>query len=84
MKTTSHNESRQMFLDTLVEFYGKLGNKGFWADMKQRDIALEALTQDYMRTDHTGFKEEDSIALQSAINEYQMREKYIVGRITNE
>ncbi len=79
MKTTSHNEPRQMFLDTVVEFYGKLGNKDFWKDVKSTEIALEALLQDYMRTDHTGFYKEDATTLQAAIYEYRLREKYMVG-----
>lgn len=78
IKYSDHKQSRQFFLDTLVEFYGKMGSKAFWADMKKCEIALEALMQDYIRTDHSGYVEEDATSLQSAINEYRMRERYMV------
>ncbi|KKM81334.1 hypothetical protein LCGC14_1330810 [marine sediment metagenome] len=83
MKTTGHNEPRQMFIDSVVEFYEKLGSKKFWADMKQRTIVLEALSQDYMRTDHTGYKEEDATTLRAALNEYRLRERHMM-RLTQQ
>jgi len=77
IKYSDHKQPRQLFLDTLVEFYGKMGSKEFWADFKKCEIALEALTQDYMRTDHSEHLEEDATSLQAALNEYRIRERYL-------
>ena len=79
IKYSDYEQPRQLFLDTLVEFYAKLGNKEFWADMKKCEIALEALIQDYMRTDHRGHLE-DATSLQAALNEYRIRERYLLMR----
>ena len=76
VKYRDNNQPRQLFLDSIVDFYGKLSNKEFWANDRKRIIALEAIAQDYIRTDHTGHKE-DSITLQAAINEYHIRAKYM-------
>lgn len=79
-KNTDHKQPRQLFLNTLVEFHDKLGSREFWANTKQREIALEAVTQDYMRTEHGENLKEDAISLQVAINEYHTRESYILRR----
>lgn len=79
MKYRDNNQPRQLFLDTVVEFYEKLGSREFWGDDKKQTIALEALSQDYIRTDHTGFEEEDSTTLEATINEYNLRKKYMLG-----
>ena len=78
MSKPEYEQPRQLFLDTLVEFYGKMGSKEFWADFKKCEIALEALSQDYIRTDHAGYVEEDATSFQAALNEYRMRERYII------
>jgi len=73
-------QPRQLYCDSLVDFYGKLGSKDFWASVIKREIALEAFIQDYMRTEHKGHEKEDTISFQSALNEFRMREKYMVGK----
>jgi hypothetical protein len=71
-------EPRQLYLDTLLEFHHKLGEKEFWKKpFEVRIISLEALSQDYIRTDHKGFEDDDTVSLDSAFREYHMRQKYI-------
>lgn len=80
-----YKQPRQLFLDTVVEFYEKLGFKDFWlGGEKQRTIALEALAQDYIRTNHAGFMEEDRVTLQAAIEEYHRRAEYMTMEVSNE
>lgn len=74
---SEYEQPRQLFCDTLVEFYGKLGDRRFWASRKQQEIALEALIQDYMRTDHGEHKDEDVISFEAAVSEFRMRERYM-------
>lgn len=76
----SHAEPRQLFLDTLSDFYQKMGDKAFWAKTdEQRQIALDAVNQDYLRVEHGTHIEQDAIALQAALDEYIRRQIHIVG-----
>ena len=76
----SHNEPRQLFLDTLADFYKKIGEKDFWAKTdEQRQIAIDAVNQDYLRVDHGIRLKQDAIALQAALDEYIKGRIYIIG-----
>lgn len=77
IKYRNNEQPRQLYCDSLVDFYAKLGNKEFWNNTRKREIGLEAFCQDYLRTNHVGHSEEDAISFQSAINEYRMREEYM-------
>jgi hypothetical protein len=69
---------RKFYLETLLDFHHKMGEKDFWAKpFETRLISLEALGQDYMRTEHKGFEDADAISLNSAYMEYEMRQKYV-------
>ena len=75
------NEPRQMFLDTLTDFWGELSKKSFWEKpLDQQEILVEALTQDYFRTDHEGHESDDSLGLEMALNEYHLRGLYFALR----
>ena len=78
IKYTSHDESRQCYLGTLVDFHTKLGEESFWANTHEQGVMLQALIQDYFRTNHGEHLEEDHISLLSAIDEYRRRESYLV------
>ena len=74
------NQPRQLFLDTLLEFYHKMGDKDFWRKTdEQRQISVDALTQDYLRVDHGENLEQDAISLQSALDEYIRRQILSIG-----
>ena len=79
----TNNNSRQLYLDTLIEFWEKLGSREFWGDDSKRGIALEALTQDYLRVEHGEYLEDDAISFQAAIDEYHRREFYILMQHSN-
>jgi DNA-binding Lrp family transcriptional regulator len=84
VKHTKYNEPRQMFLDTLIEFYTKLGDKNFWGLTRfQRENTLQALMQDYFRTSHGEHLKDDYIALQAAIQEYHTRSAMVEIKKTN-
>lgn len=73
-------QPRQYYLDSLAEFYIKLDSKEFWADTRQQEIALEAISQDYIRTDHKEYKRVDAVSFQAAMTEYQHRKRYMGNR----
>lgn len=64
--------THQMFKDTLLEFYGKMGNRDFWESMKAQEVAIDALGQDYIRAGEP----EDATSLQAALLEYEMRKSW--------
>ena len=73
-----NNLPRKLYLETLLEFHHKMGERDFWTkSFETRLISLEALGQDYIRTEHKGFEDEDAISLEAAFREYEMRQKYI-------
>ncbi len=81
VKTYSNTEPRQMFLDTLSEFYDKMENRTFWEkSLGLRQISVDALVQDYLRTDHEDKLESDRVSWLSALDEYCMRESCIVTK----
>jgi hypothetical protein len=83
IKYNDNNQPRQYFLDSIIEFRHKIGNKDFWKDEKARDIAVEALTKDYLRTEHGEHLKDDAIMFESALNEYHMREFFIISHGLN-
>jgi len=68
---------RQLFLETLVDFWNKLSDRAFWANPKAQDIAIEALGQDYLRTEHGKHLDKDAVALQAALQEYRNRQRFM-------
>ena len=79
IKYRSHDNPRQMFIDSLMSFREKMSNREFWQKPEgQRQDAIASLTQDYLRTDHKGNEEEDKTHYESAILEYNMRAKYML------
>ena len=72
------SEPRQFFLDTLQEFYAKLSNIAFWESGRAQEIAVEALYQDYYRTEHEGYGLQDATSFKVALSEYSMRKDLMV------
>jgi len=64
---------RQLYLDSLVEFRKKLSETGFWESKVKREVALNALAEDFVRTDHGDRMEEDAASLVLAIMGYERR-----------
>lgn len=79
----SHTQPRQLFLDTLCDFWKSMGDKQFWADTKKASISLSALIEDYFHVDHEGRLEDDATSLEAAIDEYHRREAYLLLAPTN-
>jgi len=74
------NQPRSLYMETLREFRHKLGDKAFWADSGAQDTALYALAQDYLRTEHGEFLDEDADHYKAAISEYEMRREMLSRR----
>ena len=74
---------RQFWLDTLSEFWLRLGDKEFWNNKKKREVAVHALAQDYMRTDHDGYTEEDACSFHAVMLEYDTRSRYMLKEEAN-
>jgi len=68
---------RQLFLEALAAFWDKLSSKEFWGSPKRQDIAIEALGQDYLRTEHGKHLDKDVVALQAALQEYRNRQRFM-------
>ena len=70
-------EPRHLFSETLSSFHKKLGDRAFWRNPDSQEIAIEALGQDYLRTEHGKFLKQDAVSLQAAFDEYSRRKIYM-------
>ncbi len=73
-----NNQPRDLFTQATLDMLDKMGTKTFWDSETAQNIALEAYSLDYLRTDHTGFEDEDQLVLQVTINEFWKRKSYML------
>jgi hypothetical protein len=72
------NQNRQFFLDSIVDFREKMGDRTFWEKPPEiRQISIDALTQDYLKTEHGENLQDDADVLMTTLDEYHTREIYI-------
>ena len=76
------NQSRELFLASFHDFYGKMGQKDFWeGGARARSIVYDAFVQDYLRTEHGNYAYQDAVSFEAAMREFGARELYMVTRL---